>query len=175
MIYPQYTKTALEDWVSSWYKLHNFWLPNDLIPKEIAMKCNIFVHYKPLDSYYIRFGRYREIVLNSKLGSHQQREEFFHELCHAIRHVGKQSMMPEAFRELQERDAKHFTLYAALPYHMIKRYDIEDPDIIERWSHDFKVSEELCEERLYQIKRRYITAANKNCHALNEAYGLCYK
>ncbi|MCP3026650.1 ImmA/IrrE family metallo-endopeptidase [Halobacillus sp. A5] len=175
MIYPQYTTTVLEDWVSSWYKRYNYWNPNELKLRKIAMRYEIFISYKPLDSHYIRFGRYREIVLNSKVDPLQQREEFFHELCHAIRHVGKQSMMPEAFRELQERDAKHFTLYAALPYHMIRRYDIEDSNIIEEWSHDFKVSEELCEERLDQIKRRYITAVNENCTAHKKAYELCYK
>ncbi|MFB5166148.1 MULTISPECIES: hypothetical protein [Parageobacillus] len=28
--------------------------------------------------------------------------------------------MPEAFRELQERDANHFTKYAAIPFHMLR-------------------------------------------------------
>ncbi|RWZ60871.1 ImmA/IrrE family metallo-endopeptidase [Halobacillus fulvus] len=107
-----------------------------------------------MESRYVRFGRYREIVLDTKLSKPMQREQFFHELCHAIRHVGKQTMMPDAFRELQERDARHFTLYAALPYHMIKEYDLNDPELIERWAYDFNVSFELCEERLEQIKRR---------------------
>ncbi|MBX0358956.1 ImmA/IrrE family metallo-endopeptidase [Halobacillus sp. HZG1] len=154
MKFPQYTTTALEDWVSNWYIKHKFQYPIDLKLKKIAMKYEIFIHYKPMQSGYVRFGRYKEIVLNTSLDPLQQREQFFHEFCHAMRHVGKQSMMPEAFRELQERDARHFTLYAALPYHMIRRYDLDDPEILDRWSHDFKVSYELCEERLDQIKRR---------------------
>ncbi|MGI8314902.1 ImmA/IrrE family metallo-endopeptidase [Halobacillus mangrovi] len=154
MNFPQYTTTVLEDWVSNWYMKHKFQFPMDLKLRKIAMKYEIFIHYKPFESRYVRYGRYREILLNSTLDIVTQREEFFHELCHAIRHVGKQTMMPEAFRELQERDARHFTLYAALPYHMIKRYDLNDPELLDRWAYDFKASYKLSEERLRQIKRR---------------------
>ena len=154
MNFPDYTTTALEDWVSTWYKNRKFDYPVDLKLRKIAMQYEIFIHYKPLDTRYARFGRYKEIVINSTLSNVYQREQFFHELCHAIRHVGKQTMMADAFRELQERDATHFTLYAALPYHMVRRYNLEDPEILDRWVHDFKVSYELCEERLNQIKRR---------------------
>ncbi|WP_082234616.1 ImmA/IrrE family metallo-endopeptidase [Halobacillus massiliensis] len=154
MKFPEYTTSALEDWLSNWYINRNFQYPADLDLNYIAMRYNISINYKPIQSRYTRFGNYKEIILNTNLKKSTQREHFFHELCHAIRHVGKQSMMPEAFRELQERDAKHFTLYGALPYHMISNYDINDPDLIERWSQDFKVSQELCEERLKQIKRR---------------------
>ncbi|WP_371809544.1 ImmA/IrrE family metallo-endopeptidase [Halobacillus sp. Marseille-Q1614] len=127
------------------------------------MKYQIFIHYKPHESRYTRFGRYEEIVINSTKDPLIQREQFFHEFCHALRHVGKQTMMPEAFRELQERDARNFTLYAALPYHMIKKYNLQDPEIIERLSQDFKVSPSLCVERLDQIQRRYISAREENC------------
>ncbi|MGI8316872.1 ImmA/IrrE family metallo-endopeptidase [Halobacillus mangrovi] len=154
MNFPQYTTTALEDWVSNWYIKRKFQYPLDLKLRKIAMQYEIFIHYKPFESRYARFGKYREIVLNSTLDRVTQREQFFHELCHAIRHVGKQTMMPEAFRELQERDAQHFTLYAALPFHMVKKYDLDDPELLDRWSYDFKVSYELCDERLEQIKRR---------------------
>ncbi|MFC7062837.1 ImmA/IrrE family metallo-endopeptidase [Halobacillus seohaensis] len=154
MKFPQYTTTALEDWVSNWYIKHKCQQPADLNLNKIAMKYEIFIHYKPFETRYARFGRYREIVLNSTLDDVTQREQFFHELCHAIRHVGKQTMMLDAFRELQERDARHFTLYSALPYHMIKRYDLDDPELLDLWAHDFKVSYELCQERLEQIKRR---------------------
>ncbi|MFC7321066.1 ImmA/IrrE family metallo-endopeptidase [Halobacillus campisalis] len=140
MNFSQYTITALEDWVSNWYIKHT------------------------IESRYARFGRYEEIVINSTKDPLIQREQFFHEFCHALRHVGKQTMMPEAFRELQERDARNFTLYAALPYHMIKEYNLKDPEIIGRLSLDFKVAPELYVERLDQIQRRYISARQEKCH-----------
>lgn len=77
-------------------------------------------------------------------------------------------MMPKAFRELQERDAKHFTLYAMLPYHMLKNYDFEDYSIMELIAHDFKVRNELVNERLNRIKQRQVTlleAKNKMKYA----------
>ncbi|UOQ95145.1 ImmA/IrrE family metallo-endopeptidase [Halobacillus shinanisalinarum] len=157
MNFPAYTTTELEDWVSHWYKKRRFLYPVDLNIKKIAMEYEIFIHYKPLKTVYARFGGYKEIVINSSLNYIDQREQFFHELCHAVRHVGKQTMMTAAFRELQERDAKHYTLYAALPHHMVKNYNLNDPEIIERWSNDFKISQGLCEERLKQIKRRAIS------------------
>ena len=153
MNFPQYTTTALEDWVTNWYLNRNFHYPNELILPKIAMHYEIFVKYKPFASHYTRFGRYKEIVLNSTLDKATQREQFFHELCHAVRHVGKQTMLLDAFRELQERDANHFTLYAALPHHMIMNYDFNESELIERWAHDFGVSYELCEERLIRIIR----------------------
>ena len=150
----KYNTTALEDWISSWYISRNFQYPADLNIKFIAKRYDIFIDYKPVESRYIRFGLYKEIVLNSNLHKFTQREHFFHELCHAVRHAGKQTMMPKAFRQLQERDAKYFTLYAALPYHMIKRYNLNDPDLLEKWREDFNVSYHLCKSRLEQIHRR---------------------
>jgi len=55
-----------------------------------------------------------------RLSKEEKREAFFHELCNILRHVGIQSMMPEAFRELQGRDANHFTKYAAIPLSHVK-------------------------------------------------------
>jgi hypothetical protein len=99
-------------------------------------------------------GRYRGITIDTRESIEVQREMFFHELCHILRHCGVQSMMPAAFREMQERDARHFTRYAAIPYHMIKFIDIEDPYVIDQMVDKFKVTPELCLERLEQIKER---------------------
>ncbi|MBM7554852.1 Zn-dependent peptidase ImmA (M78 family) [Thalassobacillus pellis] len=104
----------------------------------------------------MKVGRYQEIIIDSRLPIKYQREQFFHELCHALRHFGCQSKMPRAFYELQERDAKHFTLYASLPFHMIKGYSLHNPDIIEQWSRDFNIPRYLCAERLEKIKGRVV-------------------
>ena len=62
-------------------------------------------------------------------------------------------MMPKAFYELQERDARHFTLYASLPYHMIKNNNLNH-EIVEQWSQDFSIPVDICKERLEKILRR---------------------
>lgn len=65
-------------------------------------------------------------------------------------------MMPKAFRELQERDANLFTMYAALSYYIVKKYDFNDPFLIQNLAQDFKVTEALCKRRMEQIKRNML-------------------
>jgi Zn-dependent peptidase ImmA (M78 family) len=99
-------------------------------------------------------GRFKSITIDKRLPPKVQREHFYHELCHILRHAGRQIMMPAAFRELQEWDARNFTRYAALPLHMISKLDYTQPDIVEVLSEQFKVTPELCSERLYRIREK---------------------
>jgi Zn-dependent peptidase ImmA (M78 family) len=150
----RYYTTALEDWVTKFYKSLNIFHPSDINPLRISRKLGIFLRERPFPSTHQVVGRFRCIVIDSRLSNEEKREAFFHELCHILRHVGVQSMMPEAFRELQERDANHFTKYAAIPFHMLRFIDWDEPYIIEHMSNIFKVTPELCEKRLSQIKNR---------------------
>ncbi|BAH44570.1 hypothetical protein BBR47_35930 [Brevibacillus brevis NBRC 100599] len=98
------------------------------------------------------FGRFKSITIDKRLTTLVQRERFYHELCHILRHSGRQLMMPAAFRELQEWDARNFTRYAALPLHMLKNYDYKQPEILDTLSEQFKVTPELYADRLQRIK-----------------------
>lgn len=151
-----YTTTALEDWITQRYSRIHIKTAIDIDIKRIARYYDIYIHYKPMPARYDIFGRYRAIVLDARVSKEEQREQFFHELCHILRHVGHQSMLPDAFRELQEWDANRFTVYAALPYFILKRYDFNNPHLIHDLANDFNVTEELCKKRLEQIKRNVI-------------------
>ncbi|WP_342341476.1 ImmA/IrrE family metallo-endopeptidase [Halobacillus kuroshimensis] len=151
-----YTTTTLEDSITKWYKNHEIILPEDLCIHRIELKSHISLLSKPTYARYMKVGNFQEIIVDSRIPIIYQREQFFHELCHALRHTGRQSIMPKAFYELQERDARHFTLYASLPYHMIKEYTLTDPEIIDLWSQDFNIPLDICQERLEKIKRRPI-------------------
>lgn len=153
MYFPSYITTALEDWVTNLYNRLNIQTPKDLKITRICRFFGIYFKRRDIPSRYDVIGRYKAIIVDSRLSIEEQREQFFHELCHILRHVGNQSMMPAAFRELQERDARHFTRYAALPHHMIKNYDLSDPYIVQMLSEDFRVTEKLCIDRLEQIHR----------------------
>lgn len=159
--YPCYTTTTLEDLITQWYKTHNFIKPTDLSIYNIGFENQIFVKSSPTQASYMRVGKFQEIVLDSRLPNINQREQFFHELCHALRHAGRQLIMPEDFYDLQERDARHFTLYASLPYHMIKEYTLSIPEIIDIWSQDFHIPADICQERLEKIKRRPIVTVHR--------------
>ncbi|RPF57023.1 uncharacterized protein DUF955 [Aquisalibacillus elongatus] len=148
-----YYTSALEDWITNWYIHNKIMTSQDMNINQISLKHGIFLHRKPMTARYDVFGRYKGIVIDSRERVEIQREQFFHELCHILRHSGRQTMMPEAFRELQERDARHFTLYASLPAHMIKTYDFTNEFIIETLADNFKVRKELVTERLDRIYR----------------------
>ena len=149
-----YPATALEDWVINFYIRLGIYHPDQINEEYIARNHRIFLHKKPQPSNFQVVGRYQGITIDSRESVETQRESFFHELCHILRHYGIQSMMPNAFRELQERDARHFTLYAAIPYHMLKFIDFNDPYVIDQMVSLFKVTPELCETRLLQIENR---------------------
>jgi Zn-dependent peptidase ImmA (M78 family) len=148
-----YTTTALEDWVTDFYKRLNIFTPKDINEQKIAYELRIFLRYKEENSFYIN-GRFRSITIDSRLTSKIQRQIFYHELCHILRHVGRQTIMPGAFRELQERDARHFSRYAAIPHHMLSFIDFDSPYVVEEMSDTFKVTPVLCIERLEQIQTK---------------------
>ncbi|WP_369793209.1 ImmA/IrrE family metallo-endopeptidase [Halobacillus sp. BBL2006] len=160
--FPYYTTTILEDLITQWYKSHKFTEPDDLNVYTIGSESQIFVTCRPTQASYMRVGKFQEIVLDSRLPYIHQREQFFHELCHALRHAGRQSFMPYSFYELQERDARHFTLYASLPTHMINDYNLSNPAIIDQLSHDFMIPRKVCIERLEKIKSRIVPSDKSN-------------
>lgn len=154
-----YTTTALEDWITDMYARLRIQTPMDIDTSRLAYHFTIFIHYKPMPARFDIYGRYKGIVVDSRCTFEEQREQFLHELCHILRHDGHQTMMPEAFRELQEWDANQFVMYAALPFPMLANYDFNDEHLIQHLVDDFKVTEELCIKRLEHIQRNILNAA----------------
>ncbi|WP_342626535.1 ImmA/IrrE family metallo-endopeptidase [Brevibacillus massiliensis] len=152
-----YSPTPLESWVSHFYEKLGISQPESLNEQRIARTLNIFLFYKEVPSMSYELGRFRSITIDKRLPLKVQREHFYHELCHILRHAGRQIMMPEAFRELQEWDARNFTRYAALPLHMLKDLNLREPYIIDRLSDRFKVTPELCEERMRKIQNNILS------------------
>ncbi|WP_175616022.1 ImmA/IrrE family metallo-endopeptidase [Piscibacillus halophilus] len=108
---------------------------------------------EPKASFSVEQGEFRLININNNLADYEKKEQFYHELCHILRHYGNQMMMPKAFRELQERDARHFTLYAAIPFHMLHDYEFKDERIVEKLSIDFCIPLHIAQERVSRILR----------------------
>ncbi|MGM0806475.1 MAG: ImmA/IrrE family metallo-endopeptidase [Bacillota bacterium] len=149
-----YFPTPLELWVSEKYKRMKMFKPEDICEEKIAWIYKIFYCKKPIPSNSYENGNFKIITIDSRIVPTLQREQFYHEWCHILRHVGNQNMMPAAFRELQEYDARNFTRYAAIPYHMLDFYDLRDPQLIDQLQNDFKISAELCTERLQKLKSK---------------------
>jgi Zn-dependent peptidase ImmA (M78 family) len=151
-----YKTTHLEDWIAHLYRVLEIFTPKDINHREICRPLHIHLSYKEVPSCSVEFGRFKCITLDERKFNKEQREDFFHELCHLLRHDGDQLMMPKAFRELQESQAETFTAYAALPYSMMREYDLYDRDIVYLLSEDFNVTERLVAKRLNQIKSRIL-------------------
>lgn len=151
----KYQPSPLEEAVSILYQRMSIYRPEDIQEKYIAKYFRIYIYKKPVKTIAYENGRFQSITIDDRLPEEKQREHFFHELCHILRHYGWQyTLMPKAFKDLQEWDARRFTTYAAIPYHMLKHVDLDAPDAIEQMVNIFNVTPELCEERLEQIRRR---------------------
>ena len=148
-----YYPTPLEMWITTFYKRLGIFLPSEINEEAISQKLGIYLFYKNLPTNAYENGRFKSITIDIRLSAEDQREAFFHELCHLLRHVGWQAgMMPEAFRELQEYDSNNFTRYAAVPFHMLRLFDIHDENVVINIAEACKVSESLVSDRLERIK-----------------------
>ncbi|KZN99394.1 ImmA/IrrE family metallo-endopeptidase [Pseudobacillus badius] len=149
-----YHTTPLEDWVTQLYIKLEIFHPSQIDEEFIAKKLRIFLHRKPRPSFFEIVGNYLGITIDCRATQEKQREMFFHELCHILRHCGQQSIMPKAFRDLQEWDAQNFVKYAAIPHHLFKYIDFNQHDLEQHMAELFGVSTELCKTRIEQIKNR---------------------
>lgn len=148
-----YKPFELEKWISRYYLRHGINFPDDIDERTIARSFDIHLTYKEKRSFAFEDGKFKLINIDSRLSKSEQREQFFHELCHILRHCGYQTMMPKAFRELQEFDAMRFTRYATIPFGMLKYIDLKSPHVIYEMANTFNVSEDICRERLDGIYR----------------------
>jgi len=154
-----YSPTSLESWISHFYRNLGIKTPDELDEQRIARSLGIHLFYKEIPSMAYEFGRFKSITIDKRLPSLMQREHFYHELCHILRHSGRQLMIPAAFRELQEWDARNFTRYAALPFHMLSNLEFDQPGIIEELSTQFGVTPVLCEDRLIRMREKVLRSA----------------
>jgi Zn-dependent peptidase ImmA (M78 family) len=149
-----YKPFPLDQWVSRFYQGIGIYTPEDISEKAIASALRIHLTYSDKRSYSTDEGYFQLINIHKNLDKIKQREVFFHELCHILRHSGYQyKIMSAAFRELQEWDATHFTRYAAIPFHMLSCLNWSSPTLIEEMANTFKISEEICQYRVDHINR----------------------
>lgn len=152
-----YVPTRLEQWVSDWYKGMQIFEPHEIDEYIISEHEGILLLEKPLPSHAYSDGNLKVICIDSRENNMTRREQFFHEMCHILRHEGSQTKLHSDFRLLQEADAENFSKYAAIPIHMLEKIDFREPYIVDLVSEIFSVSFELAELRLRQIKNKILT------------------
>lgn len=151
-----YCSTHLEDWITDMYQEIGIKTPDDITEERIANKLGIYFLRTNRPSHHICVSGLHAIYVDSRLSLQEQREHFFHELCHVLRHYGSQFRMPLPLKEWQEYDAARFVKCATIPYQMVLSWDLDDPYIISYAAETFKVTKELSESRLIQIRSRKI-------------------
>ncbi|TRM08778.1 ImmA/IrrE family metallo-endopeptidase [Lentibacillus cibarius] len=149
----EYRPFQVEKWISRFYYKIGIVNPEDIDERTITKHLGIHLTYKEKRSFSAEDGQFKLINIDSRLSGQEQREHFYHELCHVLRHYGSQLLMPKAFIELQEFDAKRFTRYAAIPFDMLKLFDLKSPYIVQNMAYRFNISEKICKERLDGIHR----------------------
>ncbi|MDU0332573.1 ImmA/IrrE family metallo-endopeptidase [Paenibacillus sp. 3LSP] len=156
-MFSHYQMTILEEFLESTYAAAGIIYPHQISVEELSLRLNVWVHYRPIGSRALEAtsGMY-SMFLDERLPPNQQRLDFLHELCHLLRHAGNQMVLPETFTQMQENEAEHFVLYAAMPFSMISRLEV--PDRLGQaklfLAETFGVPIELAEQRLDQLQRR---------------------
>ena len=149
-----YKPSVVELWISSIYQHHDITHTSDLSISNIAeiFNVNVFSHDGPVFAEWEE-GLYSFIFLNTKKSEPDNRADFFHELCHVLRHVGCQKKLPQLFRELQENQAQHFQLVAAMPIYLFKQVSpsLYYEHYINQLSYTFQLPKKLVKKRLHHI------------------------
>lgn len=149
----KYSPFPLDKWVSSFLRKLGIFNSEDIDERAIARKLGIHLKYSNKRNYSYQEGNFKIININIDQNKKKQREVFYHELCHILRHTGCQLSMPLSWKELQEWDCEHFTRYAAIPFHMLFELDWRSPTLVSDMSSMFNVSEEICQARIEHIRR----------------------
>lgn len=149
-----YKPTNIEIWITNLYRCYGIFSPSDLTIKSVSEIFNVLVNFYsgPCFAEWEE-GGYSLIFINNKMSDEEQRMEFFHELCHPLRHVGIQGNMPRLFQELQEAQAGQFQLVASMPIYLLSEIqpELRWQDYIHSIAEAFHYPVAFVESRLQQV------------------------
>lgn len=149
-----YRTTELEQWIYDIYQDNGILTAADLDIDQIAAMFQIDMLYYEHQSFSCNVNQV--IFLNKYETEEKQRDIFFHELCHVLRHAGDQRSMHNLFEQYQEMEAGWFQMYAAVPFYMVQQLELPytQREAITCIASEFKVSIDFAKKRLHQIQRR---------------------
>lgn len=152
-----YKPSQVEGWISNIYQQHGIMQPQDLTVSAVSeiFSIKVIKHEGPVFAEW-EDGLYSFIFLNQNKSAEEQKNDFFHELCHPLRHVGKQDQLPKLFQELQEMQAAQFQLVAAMPIYLIEQvpYTRYWEQYISTLAHYFSLPKYFVDRRMQQINRK---------------------
>lgn len=150
----RYTYTTIEEYVHVMYESIDISRPIQLDPESIAARLGLSILYTPAPSVYMD----GLITVDERLSEPEQWQNFNHELCHALWHVGNQIQLPPPFREYQEEKAEIFARHACIPTSMLMQLDLPEHEAaaIEMLCTTFCVEPEFAQRRLHQYIRNHL-------------------
>lgn len=151
-----YKVTATEKWINTHYLANGILTPEDIDTERFAAYFDIKVIYRPMPARYDMFGDYMSIVLDSRQSKEEIKEQFFRMLYFIMFCRGHQTAIDRNNVQKHYEKAITFTMYTTLPYFLVKQYEMCDPNIHEKLSNDFVVTEELCTKRIEGIRNRIL-------------------
>ncbi|KZN99397.1 ImmA/IrrE family metallo-endopeptidase [Pseudobacillus badius] len=100
--------TLLEDYIFSLYQSIHIYTPDQLNMKKIASRIGVDIEYIDSSSKTLYPPQETIILIDRRLSSQKQWQDFGHELGHLLRHFGSQLTLPPPFIKMQEWQANNF-------------------------------------------------------------------
>jgi|GEM_PF-819750 len=152
----KYQMSHLEEDVKEIYMKMNISEPISIDMYRIAEEFDVWVHPHEDKSQMIERDGMYTILLDERISSEEQWQDFAHELRHVITHVGNQYKMNELFKDLQEFQANNFMYNFCVPTFML--LDMQFPDrrgqAVKMIAENFNVTCEFADKRLEQFENR---------------------
>ncbi|MFD0717267.1 ImmA/IrrE family metallo-endopeptidase [Paenibacillus sp. GCM10027626] len=152
-MFSHYRPSESELWISNKYQENAIFSPSDLVIERVAELFGYLIKGTYEDSGAV-FDDDGDCIIYLKYQAEaQRRADFFHELCHPLRHVGDQSKLPALFVDLQEAQAAQFQLYAAMPFYMVREYPPRQSwdEYYQMLANEFMLPLQLVKRRINQI------------------------
>ena len=148
----------LDDWIRQLYVRTGITAPYGLNLYRIAAACRIWVHHAPVRSQALERNGIATIILDDRLDSRRQWEEFGHELCHILRQSGNQLLMPDTYLHYQEWKAERFALRFCVPSFMLHETElpVERHRAIDTISDTFNVTRCFAARRLEEHEQHLL-------------------
>ncbi|MBU9711119.1 ImmA/IrrE family metallo-endopeptidase [Evansella tamaricis] len=166
--------TITESWIIKEYQKRDIVRIQDLCIKKVSKSFNIGLIFHRYRSECIHEMDFGVIYVNELKPHAQQRVEFFHEMGHVLKHYGDQKTMPDTFMRLQEQQAETFSLYAAMPLHILEPL-LDNGISIKEITDLFDLPEYFVRKRLAQLDRLYLRRRSYKKQKLIEDITITYR
>ncbi|MFE0506940.1 ImmA/IrrE family metallo-endopeptidase [Peribacillus butanolivorans] len=152
----KYHSSLLEDWIKNFYYSLDIYHPHQLDFLDIAARLGMVITFKNITSRYFE----QDIIIDERLTSQEQWQEFAHELCHILRHEGNQIYMPKPFLELQENQANYFAYHFCIPTFMFLKLDMPNHrnQAIYYLANTFNVTNKFAAQRFDRYQNQIYTS-----------------